>query len=623
MEIIKEGIRDIFLDICIFIYRKIFEFYEIFERLCKSRILDTDTLNSIARRIGLLLGIIMLFIVSFSIIQMILEPEKLTDKEKGIGNITKKIILVIVMLGTSSFIFNTLYSVQRKIIDSHIISKIILPYTADTENFGGVLSANLFTTFFKANISSYEGDIKRLKEEIIAKNSYSIAKDLVNQSKHDVCILFICLYDFGGFVIYFDWVWCPIFGLAALYFLFSYCISVGTRSIQLAFLEIISPMAIVSYLSPKKDTMFEKWWKLYFSTYIDVFIRIMIINLVVFLISVLFDESMSTTFWNSVGGDRSEDWIKVFMVLALLTFGKKAPDLLKDLFPAGASKLGLGMSSPKNLFNDMAFSWIPKAATGVVGGALGGAAIGILSGSPGGIFGGLLKGGLSGLKGQGFSKTASSAWKSNKESIKKMRDIRANGGDWLGYKVAKVQKGLSIRTAGENDKQRVDKINDYIKYKDEIEGYAKNSKTVKTLERTYEAIKQAGRLRGESDDHYTARIEAARQNWKRAMEATVSSSMTGRDIDYHEATIQRNITTGKWEVVDVAATSSIIHSSIEPGISSSISSKQEELNRVGNSLGYGATNNYATMDAINNQAKADAAHITSTKEYSRNKANNS
>ena len=48
--------------------------------------------------------------------------------------------------------------------------------------------------------------------------------------------------------------------------------------VQIAFLQIVSPMAIVSYLSPKKDNMFTKWLNIYGSTYIDVFVRVAIIN---------------------------------------------------------------------------------------------------------------------------------------------------------------------------------------------------------------------------------------------------------------------------------------------------------------------------------------------------------
>lgn len=647
---VVKAVRTMFYQFSVTIYKIVIYLYNTFETLCNARILNNDIIQQLATRIGLILGIIMLFMVSISFIQMLLEPDNVSDKEKGAVNVIKKVFVVIVMFGVSNFTFSALYQFQKAVINSNIISKFILPNSVDTDKFGGVLAAELFIAFYdvdpilKDSIDTSDNsvDLEEGGPEFCQYLVYGLKTNIANDYNFELG--YYCLNEHTDVymtntpssekkqqihIIDFNMLLCPIVGCICIWMLFSYCIMVGTRVIIISFLEIISPMAFISYLSPKKDTMFSKWLKLYTATYLDAFIRIAIINFVVFLIATIFTYAETSTFWNSVGNPDgfTKKFIMVLIVLSLLTFAKKAPDLLKDLFPNNsASKLGFGITSPKQMFDNMLFgnvvSWVPKAAAGVAGGALGGAAIGLLSGSPGGIFGGLLKGGLSGLKGQGFSKTASGAWKSNKESIKKMRDIRTNGGNWLGYQTAKIQKGLGMRTAGEDDKLRVDKITDYIKFKDEIEGYAKNSSRIKTLERTYEAIKQAGRLRGESDDHYTARIEAARQNWKRAMEATVSSSMAGHDIDYYEATIQRNIATGKWEVVNAATTSTITHRSIESGISSSISSKQQELNRVGGSLGYGNASDYATMDAINNQAKADVAKITSTEEYSRNKANN-
>ena len=468
---ILEGIRSIFLFISITIYKLITNLYEIFERLCKSRILDTETLNSISQRVGILLGLVMLFFVSFSVIQMILEPDKLTDKEKGIGNIAKKIILVIVMLGTSSFVFNSLYSLQRTIIDSHIISKFLLPYEAELENFGGVLSSELFTVFFKAKDSEYEEEVEILKSNIRNNNDFEIANELVNKGHHGGNII-----QWGEFKIDFNWVLSPLLGLGALYFLFSYCITVGVRTIQLAFLEIISPAAIISYLSPKKDTMFEKWWKLYSATYIDAFIRIMIINLAVFLIAIVLDSNMNLIFWNSVGikNDSSDVWIEIFIILSLLTFAKKAPDLLKDLFPAGASKLGFGITSPKKIFDNMLGGNLVQGkigfAAGAVIGGLGNAGRALFAkdkdGNPlewhkklaavgGGLIGGAWTGGKAGAGAKGIWKALGASNKAAGEQSRRIAEWRANGGKsgWTRWKTGMQQRlGLQVEA------ERLDKI---------------------------------------------------------------------------------------------------------------------------------------------------------------------
>ena len=97
------------------------------------------------------------------------------------------------------------------------------------------------------------------------------------------------------------------------------------------------------------------------STFVDSFIRIAIINFAVYLIAlILGDMSDGSAFFDTIVNSdfvRNNYWaimfIYVIMLFAILTFAKKAPDLLKELFPAGASKLGLGVTSTKQLFSNM------------------------------------------------------------------------------------------------------------------------------------------------------------------------------------------------------------------------------------------------------------------------------
>ena len=123
-------------------------------------------------------------------------------------------------------------------------------------------------------------------------------------------------------------------------------------------------------------------------------------------------------FWKDLNVDIGQrSFYIIVMILALLAFAKKAPELLKELMPASASKLGFGEDSLGG-----------GLIGGLVGGTLGGAfsgikneqgfgnkAIGFLQGGLGGaLHGGLAglkdnKGGLSGLKAGGKSGSAAAA----------------------------------------------------------------------------------------------------------------------------------------------------------------------------------------------------------------------
>lgn len=371
-----KALRAVFYSIATMIYKLIIDLYNLFEIMCQGRLLNSDTLIELSNRIGLILGLIMFFMVTLSFIKSLIEPDNLTDKTKGAISIVKKCILVIVMLGTSSFIFNTLYSFQKSVINNHIISKLLLPYTVDTQNFGSALSAELFISFYdvqdglKDEVENYQDlsicqqEIYTLKDRIYDNSDFELGYSCLNES---VTIIGADGNDMEITIIDFNWIVSIAVGIAVIYFLLMYCIQVGVRMVQLAVLEIISPMAIVSYLSPKPDTMFNKWTKLYFSTYIDVFLRIAIINFIIFLISTILDNSGNWTFWQSLGNPTNSyqiSFITVAMILALLTFAKKAPDLIKDLFPASTSKLGLGVVTPKNFLGSLAGDDVVKRAYG-------------------------------------------------------------------------------------------------------------------------------------------------------------------------------------------------------------------------------------------------------------------
>lgn len=318
----------------------------------------------------------MFFMVTFSAIKMLIEPDTLTDKNKGAVNIVKKVLIVIVMLGSSSFVFSGLYSIQTQVIQSGIITKVLMPKKINTDNFGGALSASLLTSFYSVNPAFSSDGSKSTDIDVIDKCEYYV--NLLSYRIYhynDFELGYNCLNEYVNvtridedgvegeesemYVIKYTPIISTAVGLAVAYFLLMYCITVGVRTVQLAFLEVISPMAIIAYLSPKDDNMFKKWLRVYVSTYLDVFIRIAIINFAAFLIATILDNSsgVTSTFWSSVGDPTdffTRTYLRIAIILALLTFAKKAPDLIKELFPVGASKLGFGFQSPKAIYDGLA-----------------------------------------------------------------------------------------------------------------------------------------------------------------------------------------------------------------------------------------------------------------------------
>ena len=155
-------------------------------------------------------------------------------------------------------------------------------------------------------------------------------------------------------------------GVFILYILAMYSIDVGVRYAQLIFLQIMSPVAIMGYIIPKKDGIFQKWGKQCITTYLDLFIRIVIINFVLLLVKVLGDAFETGDIFAGLGNVSTS--LKVFtyivLVMGLLLFAQRAPKLLGELLPGvgGAAGIGFGLSGKER------FEGMKKSLGGLWGG---------------------------------------------------------------------------------------------------------------------------------------------------------------------------------------------------------------------------------------------------------------
>lgn len=387
---IVDALRSFMLSLCDIIYKLIVYFANIFFKLGSAEIFTNDTIKEIYERVGLILGLFMVFNVIFSLIQYVLDPDKMLDKQKGMVNIVKKMIVVVVLLGVTPSLFRFAFELQEEIIDSNIIPRVITGKDIDTGNFGSDVAWTTFSSFFKFDdrVSSYtnptdpdEGCFalvttgndgpSRLETDFIRNNSLRYAYNCVTNrvpidetnDNYKVEPSFYTI-DFAGHGLV-----AVIAGVIILWIIIMYTIQVGIRVIQLAYLQLIAPIPIISYLIPKGEDTLNKWVKQCVNTYLDFFMRVAIIYFAIFAIEFLIGHD-NQDFLNSVGNPEGFDLalITVIMIIALLLFAKKAPDLIKDLFPklGGAGKFSFGLNPKKGLNNTLAAGFI-GGAVGAVG----------------------------------------------------------------------------------------------------------------------------------------------------------------------------------------------------------------------------------------------------------------
>ena len=82
--------------LCSFIYQIIAWVYELFINISRVEILSSSDIKPIYERVTLILSIIMVFYITFEFVKYVVQPDAMTDKEKGVGNIVKRMIIAIV-----------------------------------------------------------------------------------------------------------------------------------------------------------------------------------------------------------------------------------------------------------------------------------------------------------------------------------------------------------------------------------------------------------------------------------------------------------------------------------------------------------------------------------------------
>ncbi len=347
---INGELRKVAGSICNAIYSLISILFDVFYSLANIRILNARyevngvwhdaPITIIYKRVTLLLGIIMVFYVTFQFIKYVLEPDTFSDKEKGGEKLVFKLIAVVVLMGTVPTIFDKAYDIQRLILNSHLIDKVLIGHT-DTEmsSFGKSMSASVFSLFYYLDdVTSKDFDCKNgiTCQETINMNISNLAT--TGSMPMITSGLGIEVND-NKFAIHFDAWFAMGVGLFLCYILVLYVIDIGVRVAQLTYLQIIAPIPIISYLSPKKDGMFQKWVKQCVVTFLDVFIRLFIIYFMLLVISNINISSIGESI-NANVDETTKTWVYIALILGLLLFAQKAPKLIQELFPNMGAAMG-------------------------------------------------------------------------------------------------------------------------------------------------------------------------------------------------------------------------------------------------------------------------------------------
>lgn len=340
--------------LCSIVYGLIVLAFNLFTEISQLDLLSADKVNGIYQRLTMIITIVMVFYITFEFIKYVISPDTISDKEKGAGKIVTRIVTAILLIAFVPTIFSWGYKLQQKILDTNVIPVVVFGQKNwDYKSAGSNFAGNVFSAFYRANCDSETNekecnDARETVDNTIAKFKEDKGLLALGGAVGNDIISSLKSIGTGKKLIQFDGLLALVFGCFTLYVLFSYVLDLGTRYIQLLFLQIIAPVAIISSITPQKDSMLKKWAKQCSITYLDVFIRLAILYFMLLIVSIL---SSELDFYEMTkNGKQINIFVYIVIIAGLFIFVQRAPNLLKELLPqGGAASLGFGFSAKSRL----------------------------------------------------------------------------------------------------------------------------------------------------------------------------------------------------------------------------------------------------------------------------------
>lgn len=433
---IKDALRSVAAALDSLIYQVVAFLYKLFFFVSSTEIFQNDAVKNVSKNFQLLVAVVVMFSLSISLVNYIVNPDNMKSGKVPASKLVTKVITSLILLLTINIVFATAYRLQNAIIENNFVGKLILGDKAqsfDVESMGMSFSKSILSAFITDNpnksgtVPQYNiQNANDLFNYILTKESqFHYLTDFINDKD-----------DQGEYVLNYNALSIPV-GLFISYILLTYVVGVGVRTVQLFYLQVIAPVPILFYVLPNGDDKLKKWTQQCITTYLDLFIRHLIIYLTIFLCSNLL--STDGTLIIPSGADEYKNWIILALVIAIMLFAKKAPDLIKELFPATSKASGdFGLNLGKQFKGTAA-----GAVLGAGVGGIAGAATGLLSGGGiGGMIGGFNRGAYGGLRGKKLSDTMSKT----KQYGNMRRDQGITGWDRMGANMRNtfgVQERLS------------------------------------------------------------------------------------------------------------------------------------------------------------------------------------
>ncbi len=406
-KILEKGAIGLLLSLDSIIYGLVGWAYRVFMAVAGARLLSSEAYTQVANKIYIIVGVLMLFVLSYSILRAIIDPDKNLKEELG-GKMIQRVVIAVVGLAMAPMLFNLLYRAQALILDNNIIGNLffndeVLSSGEDPDKYVGeiggyVTATSIWQAFFfpseesgltsaeiKTDPSKYlvgaiagfvgcaaaaagafafpvvglflagaaviscvnaansANNYEKYKDggEITLQDAYSRTSAGDN---FNIYMAFIDNYIDEGEITYL-WIISTIAGGFALYAFISFSIDMGIRAAKMAYLQIVAPIPLIMQVLPSNKGMFDTYLKSVKNTFLEVFIRVSVVYIVIYIICHLQKLFGST---KSIWGNQDlPTSVKLFalaiLILGLIAFCRTAPKIISETLGIKTDGVKLGL----------------------------------------------------------------------------------------------------------------------------------------------------------------------------------------------------------------------------------------------------------------------------------------
>lgn len=366
--LIAGGIGEAFASIGIWIVAGIYKVaataFEIFLLLADGSILNSIDYGVLINNIYVVIGIVMLFILAFSMLKGMVNPD---DQNQGTSAIKKIIINIItsaIIMAVLPGIFTFAFDFQTAFVnDYNPIAKMFGYGSLDSSNTGSSsvskeqqgayqIVNGVYTAFFNAdfdqsackNLSLVDCQ-KQVKPKKMPDGGGDDLSETINKVETTGRFGLYSHYAHGvdKDEVEFQFLLALVAGFLLIYVGVSFCFDMAVRLVKLVVYQMIAPIPIFLRIMPngKLSGTFNEWVQITLACYMEVYTRIFVFYFCVFLCINLLDAGFFENIIAArpfVGG-----LTKAFVLMGIITFMKQAPGLIAKVTGVNTGDMKLGI----------------------------------------------------------------------------------------------------------------------------------------------------------------------------------------------------------------------------------------------------------------------------------------